>query len=246
MKEVIDLLLPFISTTKNYDEILRKLASFAFYETYIITLVLRANPRFDAFFTAVESWGPVGKVVAVIPHHEVFNLSGIVIAFLVAILTHMFKFHDKISDVFGIRSRFDRKSILIPLAHRVGSIVTKDKEEKIVQRRDELMRTLFYKYASSRAEHPLVDKHDIEHALTAWSWFWVCVEGLVYFGLGAFIGWWLDSRDLAVAFAIVWVALLVLAFVQRISLDGYARAQIDTIAADPTASYDVKQKFDAL
>jgi hypothetical protein len=47
MKEVIDLVLPFFFTTKNYDDILRKLASFAFYETYIITLLLRANPRFE-------------------------------------------------------------------------------------------------------------------------------------------------------------------------------------------------------
>ena len=46
MKEVIDLVIPFISTTKNYDEILRKLASFAFYETYLITLLLRANSTF--------------------------------------------------------------------------------------------------------------------------------------------------------------------------------------------------------
>jgi hypothetical protein len=180
MREFLDLMLPFFSTTKNYDDILRKLASFAFYETYVITLLLRSNPRFDAFFSAIESWGPVGKVVAVIPHHEVLNLSGIVIAFIVAILTHTFKFHDKISDVFGIRSRFDRKNILVPLAHRVGSRVTKDKETRIAQRRDELMRAVFYKYASSRAESPLVDKHDIEHALTAWSWLWAFIEGCVY------------------------------------------------------------------
>jgi hypothetical protein len=194
MKEVIDLVLPFFSTTKNYDDILRKLASFAFYETYIITLLLRANPRFDASFTAVESWGPVGKVVGIIPHHEVLNLSGIVIAFVVAILTHTYQFHDRISDVFGIRSRFDRKSILIPLAHLVGSVITNDKEAKIAQRRDELMHAVFYKYASSRAEHPLVDKHDIEHALNAWSWFWVFIEGAFYFGVGAFIAWWLGPR----------------------------------------------------
>ena len=41
MEEVLDLVLPFLSTTKNYDEILKKLAGFAFYETYIITLLLR-------------------------------------------------------------------------------------------------------------------------------------------------------------------------------------------------------------
>jgi hypothetical protein len=246
MKEAIDLLFPFFSTTKNYDEILKKLASFAFYETYLITLLLRANPRFDAFFKAIESWGPIGKVVGIIPHYDVLNVSGFVIAFIVAILTHTYQFHDRISDVFGIRRRFDRKSILNPLFQRVGCVVTKDKEAKIAQHRDELMHAVFYKYASSRAAQPLVDKHDIEHALNAWSWFWLFVEGVFYFGLGAIIAWWLDSQNLAVTLGIISIALVVLALVQRTRLDRYARPQIDTIAADPTASYDIKGKFDAL
>jgi hypothetical protein len=246
MREILDLVLPFFSTTKNYDEILKKLASFAFYETYIISLLLRGNPRFDAFFTVIESWGPIGKVVGIIPHHDVLNLSGIVIAFLVAVLTHTFQFHDRISDVLGIRRRFDRKSILIPLFQRVGCVVTKDKEVKIAQQRHELMHAVFYKYASSRDDRPLVDKHDIEHALNAWSWLWVFVEGIFYFGVGAIIAWWLGSSNLAVTFAVVSTFLLILAFAQRARLDRYARPQIRTIAADPTASYDVKRKFDAL
>ncbi len=77
MDEVIKLVLPFFSTPKNYEQILKKLASFAFYETYFITLFLRANPRFDAVFAGIESWGPIGKVVSIIPNHEVFNLSGV-------------------------------------------------------------------------------------------------------------------------------------------------------------------------
>ena len=246
MEEAIKLLLPFLSTTRNYAEVLKKLASFAFYETYLITLLLRSNPRLDAFFTGIKSWGPIGKLVGTIPHHDALNLSGIIIAFAVAVLTHTFQFHDRISDVLGIRRRFDCKSILIPLSQRVGSVVTKDKQAKIAQHRDELMHAVFYKYASGRADHPLVDKHDIEHALNAWSWFWAFVEGIFYFGAGAVIAWWWGSSNLAATFTIVSIALLVLAFVQRVRLDSYARPQIDTIAADPTACYDVKSKFDAL
>jgi hypothetical protein len=246
MEEVTKLLLPFFSTPKNYGQVVTKLAGFAGYETYFITLSLRANPRFDAFFTGIESWGPIGKVVDIIPNHEVLNLSGVVIAVIVALLTHMFQFHDRISDVLGIRRRFDHKNILIPLAKRVGSVVTKDKEAKIVQRRDELMRLVFYKYASSRANNPLVDKHDIEHALNAWCWFWVCVEAIFYVGVGAIIAWWLGSRNLALTFTIVSIALLVIAFAQRARLGRYARPQIDSIAADPTARYEIKNQFDAL
>jgi hypothetical protein len=197
MEEVVKLILPFLAVPKNYEEMLKKLASLAFYQTYVIILVLRRNPILDSFFRTIESWGPLDKVVSVIPNHEALNLSGLVIAFAVAILTHIFQLHDRISDIFAIRRRFDRKSILVPLAQRVGSIVTEDKELKIGKHRRELMRAVFYKYTSSRADEPLVDKHDIEHALNAWSWFWVCVEGLTYFGAGAITAGWFGTPELS-------------------------------------------------
>jgi hypothetical protein len=245
MGELIKLIVPFFSTPQNYAEVLTKLASFAGWETYFITLLLRSNPRFDDFFTGIESWGPIGKALDIIPHYKAVNISGVVIAIIVAVLTHMFQFHDRISDVLGIRRRFDRRSILIPLAKRVGSVVTEDKEAKIAQRRDELMHSVFYKYASSRASNPLVDKHDIEHALNAWCSFWIFVEAIFYVGVGAIIAWWLGSHDLARTFVVVSIALLVIAFAQRARLGRYARSQID-IADDPTASYEIKKQFDAL
>jgi SAM-dependent methyltransferase len=218
MGEVIKLILPFLSTTKNYAEVLTKLASFAWYETYFITLLLRSNWRVDSLFTTIETWGPIGRAIRIIPHYDVVNPVGILIAFFVAVLTHAFQFHDRISDVLGIRRRFDCRSILVPLAQRVGVVVTKDKEVKIAENRDELMRAVFYKYASSRDEEALVDKHDIEHALTAWSWFWVPVEAIFYFGVGAIIAWSVNSRDIALIFVAVSVAGLVFAFAQALAL----------------------------
>jgi hypothetical protein len=150
------------------------------------------------------------------------------------------------SDVLGIRRRFDRKSILVPLAQRVGAEVTNEKEKRIAEHRDELMHSVFYKYASSRADNPLVDRHDIEHALNAWSWFWVFIEAIFYFGVGSIIAWRLGSHTLASDFGIVSLLSLVIAVIQRTRLDSYARPQIESIAADPTAAYDVRNVFDAL
>jgi hypothetical protein len=246
MEEAIKLVFPFLTTCKNYADVLKKLASFAFYETYFITLLLRSNAQYDSFFTGIETWGPIGGALQTIPHYDVLNLSGFVIAFGVAILTHMFQFHDRISDIFGIRRRFDCKHILILLAQRVGSTLNQEKRRKIVERRDELMHAVFYKYASSRAEKPLVDKHDIEQALTAWSWYWVFVEAIVYFSLGAFVAWWLGSTKLADGFVAVSLASFVLALVQRIRLPRYATPQVETIAGDATAAYDIKSRFDAI
>lgn len=196
--------------------------------------------------SSLESWGPIGKLVNTIPHYEAINLFGILVAFAVAVLTHSFKLHDRISDVFGIRRRFDRNCILVPLARRVGCLITKDDEIEIGKQRHKLMRAVFYKYASSRAEKPLVDKHDIEHALNAWSWFWVWVEGIVYFVVGAITAQWFGSTDILRIFAIISVVLLSLAILQRARLCRYARPQIDSIAADESSAAEVKRYFDAL
>jgi hypothetical protein len=236
--EVINLLLPFLSTPRNYAQILTKLASFAFYETFFITFALRTNPSVNAAFLRPETWGHVEKTG--------INPSGIVIAAAVAILTHMFQFHDRISDVLGIRRRFDRKHILLPLARSVGVHITKHKEDEIKTRRHKLMHAVFYRYASSRDENPLVDKHDIEHALNAWSWYWVFVEATAYLVVGAIVAWWVGSPDIAKNFLIVMTGTLIIASIQRLRLPSYARPQIERIAADPVASAEVKGQFDAL
>jgi ABC-type siderophore export system fused ATPase/permease subunit len=246
MAELIKLILPIFYTTKNYEDVLKRLAGFAFYETYFITLLLRSNSRVKDFFTSVESWGSVGDALRVIAHYDVINITGIVIALVVAVVTHMFHFHDRISDVLGIRRRFDINNILMPLSQRVHAVITEDKELKIARQRHELMHAVFYKYASSRAANPLVDKHDIEHALNAWSWFWVCLEGVVYFGAGACVGWWLGSSELGLVLVIVSAVLVILAAAQRLRLGRYARTQVESIASDPTAAYEIKNRFDAL
>jgi hypothetical protein len=246
MEDLLKIILPFLSTPKNYGQVLKRLASFAFYETYILTLILRSIPRFDAFFTGIEKWGPIGKVLSIIPNYTALNISGVVIAFTVAILTHMFQFHDRISDVLGIRRQFDRKHILIPMAARVGVTITPDKEKELNRRRDELMGAAFYRYASSRDDKPIVDKHDIEHALSAWSWFWVFVEAAVYWIVAAVTAWVLGAAHLGWVLIIMAAVFIVIAFLQRLRLPAYARPQIDAILRDQAATANVSTVFHAL
>jgi hypothetical protein len=246
MGDVLKSLIPFFSVPKNYDEVLRRLAFLALYEIYTITLALRANTRFDAFTKTIEAWGPIGKIVDLIPDHDVLNPAGFVVAAALAGLSYVFQFHDRISDIIGIRRRFDHDRILIPLAERVGASTTEDKKTKIANHRDDLMRAVFYRYTSSRSDKTLVDKHDIEHALGAWSWFWAFVEAVFYFAIGAVVAWWLGSGNLAWVFAGTSIVSLVLAGAQYSRLGRYARPQIDSIAGDENAAVYVKQQFDAL
>src|SRR5206468_2567149 len=79
---------------------------------------------------------------------------------LVAWIGYAVRFHDRMSDLFGIRKRFDRNYILLPLAILTRSQLSAFQLNRVDANRDSLMRRVFYRYASSRAEKPLVDKHD--------------------------------------------------------------------------------------
>ena len=246
MEAIAKLILPFFSTPKNYADVLTKLASFTFYQVYLITFLLRDNPIIEAAFTKAESWEPISKLVSKVPGYDTVNISGFVIAIILAVLTHIFHLHDRISDLLGLRRRFDLNEILLPLMKLVEFPVTDATREKLTQKRHEIMRKVFYKYASSGGGSTLVDKHDIEHALAARSWLWILVEGAFYFSVGALIAWWFGSNDLAAFFAFVVVTFICFAAIQRQRLGRYARPQVQAIASDPTARNSVKSVFDAL
>ena len=152
---------------------------FMFWETYIITSFLRNTPQIDPRFQLAETLPPFNTILDTFPNASKFNIFGAVIALLVALFTRAVKLHDLVSDVLGIRRRFDCNYILFPLAALVGENLSSRQKEAATAARSNLMRQVFYRYASSRADSPLVDKHEIEYALDQWSWFWVCVEAIV-------------------------------------------------------------------
>lgn len=240
---IIDKILPFLSNPKNYDDVLNKLATFAFYETYIITLFLRSNQSFDDLCKRLELWGPIGKLFQDLPHYNDINLTGIIIRLAVASLTRIFRFHDFISNICGIRRTFDIHHILMPLAQRVDSMAD---ETKLANYRDDLMYDVFYKYASSRAEKPLVDKHLIEEALGAWCWFWTFIEGVAYFCLGAIAAWYFNYSALSTSFKIVAFLLLIFAMLQSKRIPRYTRLEVNSIVSDANARNEIKGRFDAL
>jgi hypothetical protein len=108
------------------------------------------------------------------------------------------------------------------------------------------MREVFYRYASSRAEEPLVDKHDIEHALGAWFWFWVLEEASVLFTLMSIVAFCFGGTGLGWCLAAFVALLIVLAFFQHRRLAGYARAEIEAIAGNYNAKVSVQEKLNAL
>src|SRR3954471_4511595 len=109
MVSILSFLLPVFATPTNYALLLQKLAGFAFWETYVITVFLRDVPQVGAAFRSAESFGSLGMIIGTLPHSNALNISGFVIALAVALLTRAARLHDRISDVLGIRRRFDQK-----------------------------------------------------------------------------------------------------------------------------------------
>jgi hypothetical protein len=233
------LIASFFSTPTNYAEMLTKLAALAFVQVLVITFLLRQIPQID---------DPLQKFEMLLPISPKYNPAGILIAFGIALLTHVAHLHNRISDLLGIRRHFDIEYILRPLAQLVGAKLTARQIAALNQdqERNRVMRDVFYKFASSRAQNPLVDRHDIEHALGQWVWFWALVEGSVFLFCGAVVAFSFGGTRLGIAlyFAAFASALIAAAFSRR--LPGYARAEIEAIASDNKARGDVKAAFDAL
>src|SRR5688572_21893863 len=99
----------------NYPEMLTRIAWWFAINTFIATIFLRHEPKFNNWLTQLEQSIPqsVGKELALVSE---WNLGGAVIAIGLALIARFFHLHDKISNVIGIRKAFDLQAIIRPLA----------------------------------------------------------------------------------------------------------------------------------
>jgi hypothetical protein len=245
MMDFLKLLLPIFSPT-NYAEMLKKLASFAFYETWLATFFLRTIPEIDQFFHSIENYRALGQALSTIPHYDKLNLFGLALSLAVAGLFYVVQLHDRISDLFGIRKRFDRNYIILPLAVLVGAKLTTKQLNSLNRTRDSLLRLIFYPYVSSKAEHPLVDKHDIERALDAWSWFWVFIEAIPIALLSAITALWFSDKVLALSFCAVAIFSWLTSSALYLRLERFTRPEVEAIAGNATARAKILEAFGAL
>ena len=150
----------------NLGVMLWKIALADFWLTLACTFLARQDPWVESLFSQIEHL-PAFKEFATAIKAPAINVGGFAIALTVLIFSRVTRFHDRISDFFKIRARFDRANILLPLAVMSGVHMTARQIQNLKRDRHPLMRATFYKYASSRSEKPLVDKHDIESTRTA-------------------------------------------------------------------------------
>lgn len=228
-------------TVSDYPEMLRKLSATLFLVTLGCLSLLRAQiPSVDDFFSRFD----VSREITLVGSIHV-SLGTVVIAFIVAAISESVKLHDKISGLLGIRAGFDVYRILIPLALLSSATVGDSRYGKIMTDRNRLMREVFYAYASS-AKDTKIDKHLVIQALTAWSWYWFCVESITIIAAAAVVlarfGQW-TTATLMLALILV---LQLLARIFQAEANKYAEAEVSQIVADAARREAVKSVFDAL
>lgn len=134
------------------------------------------------------------------------NLALFYLPLLMGLLEHMFKIPDKLSSLFGIRRRYDKKVMVAEIMKSARSIVNLN--ELNIKQINRIMSIAFYKYASSTKLK--IDTHYIYLALNEWCWYWIVLDTtILIFIVGAAVFLFLNLRWMNLIFLL---AILVILF----------------------------------
>lgn len=155
----------------------------------------------------------------------------VLIPFCIAVISRIITLHDKVSDIFKIRAKFDVNYILIPLFEGVGVAINDELKKTIRKQRHSLMRRIFYKYAPN-VENASINKQLISTAFDRWGWFWCFIEPTVIIFFSAFLAWYFGGFKNSLFFFIVTVLFILIAVLIYPSLRRVAKHQVDDILSN--------------
>ena len=222
----------------DYSEILQRI----FYTTVAsgvvcTVLVAKASPAFEDLINAVSTKADIGPIKGL-------KVLYVLIPALIGLVSRMLKLHDRISDVFRIRSFFDTRVILYPLARDAGVTLTKDLKKRISDARMNAMYAIFYPYAGFR--NPVIDEQLVRTAADNWGWFWVLTESsslfLVTAGILACVQQW---NYVFVCLAVILVELILMS-VQGFACRNSAQREVVAILNDSSRKACIAAYFESL
>jgi hypothetical protein len=165
-------------------------------------------------------------------------------AAMISVLFRVFRVHDRISDVLGIRQRFDAKHILHPLAVGALGHVSDTEMKRIEDARHDLMSRVFYRYASSKS--PKIDAHFVEDALDWWGWYWCVLEGICVAVISAGLAGLYGNWQLSAAFAVAALIGVIGAAVIKRRCNLCAHREVVEILRDKTRCGEIESQFRAI
>jgi len=162
-------------------------------------------------------------------------------AVITATFTRIIRLHDKLSDLFGIRARFDIYRILVPLCGSLEIPVDPEFRTKLQTRRGGAMERTFYAYASF--EDPKISKALVFAAIDVWTWYWILLEGAAILAVADIVLVSLKAYGGA-TFACALLVLAILLFATHFDVCGrLADAQIEEIVANVERANALRTEF---
>lgn len=221
----------------NYGEMLNKIGMFTFLVAFVLTLLVAhcstvIASRLSSIQIPVEIWSLHISVLYVVP------------ALIIATLARIIRLHDRVSDVFGIRAKFDVYRILIPLCGAVDIPVGPVFRDKLRRERNRAMLRTFYRYASF--EEPAISKAAVLGSIDVWTWYWILLEAIVMLIIaGAVL---VAVKAYASCVLVIILAFCgVLLFATHFEVCGKrADEQIDEIIGDPQRVDVLRNAFDEI
>lgn len=226
----------FFKTVNTYGAMLNKLATanffvglIAFY--FITTQSISLNEIASRFILDVSISGlkiPIGFLVPPLG---------------LAILFRIIKLHDRISDTFRLRAFYDWKYVLKPIKDAVKSDLDK---KTVMSNRGRLMSRVFYKYASSRDDNSVVDKHLIEMVLDQLTWYWMIIESSFIVFCVFCILLYLEAFEYALVVFYFGLGLIVFSKLLQGSCSKYTAQEVEAILNSAPRKREIKEQFDEL
>lgn len=159
---------------ENYKQMKKKISVWIFF-ILLLEIIVMDKRGFKIFDSIIPNF----SLAVDVEFLKNVDVKLIVYPFLSAIFSFIFTIHDKLSDFFKIRSGFEFKYIFSPITINILGKLPSSNRNIFLSDRHEIMRKMFYRYASS-TEDGIVQRHHIHEALTNWSWVWIALEVIFF------------------------------------------------------------------
>ena len=220
---------------KDYAEMVEKIAKSAFVTSLLFLYFLScANKSFAEFLQRV-SFGVQYEFAGI-----KLNLATFYFPLAIGLLEHIFKIHDKLSSLLGIRKWYDKEVIVKAIITGVNNPVPENLGNEQVKR---IMSSCFYEYVSST--RPVIDEHIIVLTLNQWCWFWIALDTSLLFVVMSVLFLIIKWSWLNLVFAVFGLLLLlVLMYLIIIQTKRYTKSEINLILSDSKRIEEVKHKVE--
>jgi len=227
-----------ISQPDSYQGILKRIFYMSVITGVVCTFcIAKASPLFKELldsFNVEANLGPMKNVKALY----------LLIPLGIALTSRIFRLHDKLQKVFGIRKKFEERYILQPLAKNLNLNLDEQQKCCIANKRTDLMRNVFYPYASF--SNPSIDRQLVYTAADHWGWFWSALESsfillitiIIFLALSA----WLYLK---ITLGVVLLLVLFMFYQWRILIKT-AETQVKAIKEDPKRQEKTTSIFQTL